>query len=87
MSQLLSSHGLQQESREDQNDGKQLPLDQSDNIDGEYKSAVFAQLFLRFCFFFFCFYTLSIYISLLSIAHAVEALLYYIYIYQTQPLR
>ncbi|XP_069969291.1 sex determination protein fruitless isoform X6 [Bactrocera oleae] len=34
MSQLLSSHGLQQESREDQNDGKQLPLDQSDNIDG-----------------------------------------------------
>ncbi|XP_036213762.2 sex determination protein fruitless isoform X7 [Bactrocera oleae] len=35
MSQLLSSHGLQQESREDQNDGKQLPLDQSDNIDGQ----------------------------------------------------
>ncbi|XP_050320207.1 sex determination protein fruitless isoform X2 [Bactrocera neohumeralis] len=35
MSQLLSSHGLQQESREDQNDGKQLPLDQSDNIDGD----------------------------------------------------
>ncbi|XP_053946705.1 sex determination protein fruitless isoform X3 [Anastrepha ludens] len=34
MSQLLSTHGLQQDGREDQNDGKQLPLDQSDNIDG-----------------------------------------------------
>ncbi|XP_053946706.1 sex determination protein fruitless isoform X4 [Anastrepha ludens] len=35
MSQLLSTHGLQQDGREDQNDGKQLPLDQSDNIDGQ----------------------------------------------------
>ncbi|XP_017473001.1 PREDICTED: sex determination protein fruitless [Rhagoletis zephyria] len=35
MSQLLSTHGLQPDGREDQNDGKQLTLDQSDNIDGQ----------------------------------------------------
>ncbi|XP_067619121.1 sex determination protein fruitless isoform X3 [Eurosta solidaginis] len=34
MSQFISTHGLQQDSRDDQNDGKQLTLDQSDNIDG-----------------------------------------------------
>ncbi|XP_067619115.1 sex determination protein fruitless isoform X1 [Eurosta solidaginis] len=35
MSQFISTHGLQQDSRDDQNDGKQLTLDQSDNIDGD----------------------------------------------------
>ncbi|XP_067619122.1 sex determination protein fruitless isoform X4 [Eurosta solidaginis] len=35
MSQFISTHGLQQDSRDDQNDGKQLTLDQSDNIDGQ----------------------------------------------------
>ncbi|XP_037955676.1 sex determination protein fruitless-like isoform X4 [Teleopsis dalmanni] len=35
MSNLLSTHGLQTtDNREEQNDTKQLPLDQSDNIDG-----------------------------------------------------
>lgn len=40
MSSLLS-HGLQSDSREDQNDVKQMQLDQSDNIDGEYKKSFF----------------------------------------------
>lgn len=36
MASLLSSHSLQAaDTREDHNDAKQLPFDQSDNIDGK----------------------------------------------------
>ncbi|XP_037955674.1 sex determination protein fruitless-like isoform X2 [Teleopsis dalmanni] len=39
MSNLLSTHGLQTtDNREEQNDTKQLPLDQSDNIDGKVQT-------------------------------------------------
>lgn len=43
MSSLLSSHHALQvsDTREDHNDAKQLPLDQTDNIDGKLKSFYF----------------------------------------------
>lgn len=41
MSSLLSTHGLQSDNRDDQSDSKQMQLDQSDNIDGEYKLYIY----------------------------------------------
>lgn len=39
MPSLLAGHALQSSSdaRDDHNDAKQLPLDQTDNIDGKYR--------------------------------------------------